>query len=256
MEIWQALLLGVLEGITEFLPVSSTGHLVLATRLMGMEASEFLKSFEIFIQLGAILAVMIHYRKRLTADRAVWGRVIVGFLPAAGVGLACYRVVKEHLLGNPWVVVAALAAGGAVMIAFERLRKPSSDPSDDPASWKYTDCLWVGLFQCLALVPGVSRAAATIIGGLALGHSRKAVVEYSFFLAVPTMLAAVALDLVKSGPAIAPAAWVPLSAGFLTSFAVALASIRFLLAYVKRYTFVSFGVYRIAAAAVFALLLP
>jgi undecaprenyl-diphosphatase len=253
MTILDAGILGVVEGITEFLPVSSTGHLILASALLRLPDTEFLKSFEIAIQLGAIAAVpALFFRSFLS--RQMLGKLIVGFIPTGVVGLLVYPYVKGYLLGNDAVVLWALALGGAALIAFERWQGTREKAEGDISSITYKQALAVGVFQSVAAVPGVSRSAATIVGGLALGIPRAAIVEFSFLLAVPTMLAATGLDLVKSHGAFLGADWTALAVGFIVSFAVALASIRFLLSYVRRYSFIPFGAYRILAALAFFLL--
>jgi len=246
-----AVILGVVEGLTEFLPVSSTGHLILASRALGVDGSDFAKSFEIAIQLGAILAVLAISWKRLFLDRKIFLRVCAAFLPTAAIGLVLYKTVKTYLLGNASVVVCALALGGMALIAFEKLHEESGTAKKDLAAMSYKDAVMIGVAQSLAMVPGVSRSAATILGGMALGWSRVAIVEFSFLLAIPTMAAATGLDLLKSGFAFSAAQYGLLAVGAASAFVVAYASVRWLLAYVRSNDFVAFGVYRIFVAAAF-----
>ncbi len=250
-----ALILGIVEGISEFLPISSTGHLILASQLMGLCHTDFLKSFEIAIQVGAILSVVALYWRRLLVDVGVMKKLVVAFLPTGILGLTLYRVVKTHLLGSPNVVLWSLFLGGAFIIAFEYLHREREDAVEDVSGITYRQALLIGLFQSVAMVPGVSRSAATILGGLALGLRRKTIVEFSFLLAVPTMLAATAYDLLKSGAAFTADQMGFLAVGFVSSFVVALLSIKFLLSFIQTHTFIPFGIYRIAFVALWVLLL-
>ncbi|HJV33394.1 MAG TPA: undecaprenyl-diphosphate phosphatase [Patescibacteria group bacterium] len=246
-----ALVLGAVEGLTEFLPVSSTGHMILASRLLRVPEGEFLKSFEIAVQLGAILAVLAISWKRLLLDRKIFLRVAAAFVPTAVVGLLLYKVVKTYLLGNAAVVVWALVLGGLALVAFEKLFKAPAAPKSDLAAMSWKDAVLIGLAQSVAVVPGVSRSAATILAGLGLGWSRAAVVEFSFLLAVPTMAAATGLDLLKSGFAFSAPEYGLLALGAAAAFAVAYASVKWLLAYVRSNGFAAFGLYRIIAGLAF-----
>lgn len=246
----EAVLLGTIEGITEFLPVSSTGHLILAARLMELRSTDFLKSFEIIIQLGAIASVIFLYWRSFF-NLAVIKRLALAFIPTALVGLALYNIVKIYFLGNEKVVLMSLLVGGIILIVFEHIYKEKEGAVDNLASISYSQSLLIGLFQTLALIPGVSRSAATIVGGLLFGLKRKTVVEFSFLLAVPTMLAASGLDLVKNASAFSMEEAGILAAGFLSAFLVAMASIKFFLGFIQKYNFIPFGIYRIAIAVLF-----
>ena len=264
MDIFQSLVLGVVERATEFLPISSTGHLILVSSLLGVVQSDFAKSFEIAIQLGAILAVVVLYWRTIF-DFELIKKLVVAFVPTGIIGLALYQVVKTYLLGNEVVVLLALLIGGIVLIVFERLHTASavqhilprsnaieraaSMPA--PRSLTYRQAFLVGLAQAVAIIPGVSRSGATIVGGMALGIPRTTIVEFSFLLAVPTMVAATALSLYSLDAAVAPAQWGALGIGFFTAFVVALFSIRWLLSYVQRHSFTTFGIYRIILSLVF-----
>lgn len=254
MTLLQSIILGIVEGITEFLPISSTGHLIIASRLLGLEQTEFQKSFEIAIQLGAIASVVVLYWRRFL-DLPVVGKVLAAFVPTGLIGFALYRVVKTYLFGSDVVVLWALGLGGVVLIVFELLHRESDDAVADVGAISYPKALLIGVFQSLSIVPGVSRAGATIVGGLILGLSRRTIVEFSFLLAVPTMLVATAYDLYKNGSTFAPEQFGLLAAGFISSFVVALLSIKFLLDFIRTGTFIPFGIYRIIAAIVFALIL-
>ncbi len=250
MTILESIILGVVEGLTEFLPVSSTGHLILASDLLGIPSSEFLKSFEIAIQLGAILAVVALYWKSFL-DVEVLKRVAVAFIPTGIIGLALYSFAKAYLLDNTQVVLWALLLGGVALIVFELLHKEKEDARQDVKSISYFQSFGIGVCQALAIIPGVSRSAATILGGLFLGVGRVAIVEFSFLLAVPVMFAATGLDLYKSAGAFRPDDFGVLAIGFVVSFVVAILSIRFLLKYVRDHTFIPFGMYRIVLAVIF-----
>lgn len=256
MSIIHTIILGIVEGITEFLPISSTAHLILTARLLSLHQTEYIKSFEIVIQLGAILSVVLLYWKRLL-DIEVIKRLIIAFIPTGIVGLIFYKFAKQYLLGNTSVVLWALLLGGILIIFFELFYKEPQNQSLNPYSEKdikeisYKQSLIIGLFQSIAIIPGVSRAAATIIGGLMLGLRRKTIVEFSFLLAAPTMLAATGLDLLKNYKEFSSSQFGYLAIGFVVSFIVALLSIKFLLRYIKNRDFKAFGVYRIVIAILF-----
>ncbi|MGH7628770.1 MAG: undecaprenyl-diphosphate phosphatase [Gemmatimonadales bacterium] len=247
----KAAILGIVEGATEFIPVSSTGHLIIAGDWLDFEG-ERATVFEVFIQLGAILAVVWLYRDRLlrmaagvrtdAASRRLAGGLLLAFLPAAVVGLLAHDAIKRYLF-NPVSVAAALVAGGLAMLAIERLapRATIGRVEDVPLATAFG----VGLAQVLSLVPGVSRSGATIMGGYCLGLSRAAATEFSFFLAIPVMVAATGYDLLKS-LALLSAADVPVFAtGFVVSFLSAIIVVKLFVSFVSRSTFVPFAVYRI-----------
>jgi undecaprenyl-diphosphatase len=246
MDIWTSVILGIVEGFSEFLPISSTGHLILTGKLLGLEETEFIKSFEIAIQLGAILSVVILYWRTLLVDREVIKRVAVAFFPTGIIGFVLYKLVKTVLLGSSMVVLWSLLIGGIVIILFERFHKEKEDATGELTEMTYRQAFLIGVFQSLAVIPGVSRSAATIIGGLILDMKRRTIVEFSFLLAVPTMLAATVYDLYKNGANFSLAEYHLLVIGFSTAFIVALLSIKFLIRFVQTHTFISFGVYRIA----------
>ena len=251
-----AIILGVVEGLTEFLPVSSTGHLILAAHALRIPETEFIKSFEIIIQLGAILAVLALYWRKLLTNWKIFSRVAVAFLPTALIGLVLYKTIKTYLLGNAAVVLWSLAIGGALLIFFELLharKTPTTSGADTTAeleSMSYGTAAFVGLFQSLAII-GPSGSAATIVGGMIAGMSRAAIVEFSFMLAVPVMAAATGLDLIKSAGSFARADLAALGVGFAAAFVAALLAVRFFIRYVQKHTFVPFGIYRIVLAALF-----
>jgi undecaprenyl-diphosphatase len=253
MSILHSIILGIVEGVTEFLPVSSTGHLMMASTLLGITPTAFTKSFEIAIQLGAILAVVVLYW-RAFFDWELLKKLATAFVPTGIIGLAFYHVLKTYLLGNDWIVVTTLFLGGIVFILFERWYGTREDAAPEDAPITYRQALMIGVFQAVAIIPGVSRSGATIIGGMGLGIARATIVEFSFLLAVPTMLAATGLDLVKSGFAFSGNEWLALGIGFVVAFLVAMPVVRWFLGYVRKHSFTSFGIYRIIAAIAFALL--
>jgi len=249
----QSFFLGLVEGLTEFLPVSSTGHLIIVGDLLGF-SGERANTFEIFIQLGAILAVVWHYRVdvvRLThvhhvAERRLLINLFIAFVPAAIAGFLLHRYIKAHLF-NPTTVAIALIVGGIVILILERYpRRPRIAKLDAIGP---PEALAIGLAQMLALFPGVSRAGATIMGGLVTGLSRTAATEFSFFLAMPTMFAATLYDLYKNIGELRAGDWLPFALGFVTAFVTALIVVRVFLTYVSRHTFVPFAWYRIGFGA-------
>ncbi|HEY2065259.1 MAG TPA: undecaprenyl-diphosphate phosphatase [Gemmatimonadaceae bacterium] len=250
MSLLQAIILGVVEGITEFLPVSSTAHLILTAQVLHLAETEFVKSFQIIIQLGAILSVVVLYWKKFW-HWDVLKKLVVAFIPTGVIGLTVYKAVKGYLLGNVHVVLLSLLIGGIALVIFERF--PRTDREEvDFSEITYTRALLIGLFQAIAIIPGVSRSAATIVGGSLLGVSKRTIVEFSFMLAVPTMVAASGLELVKNHEALAGNFGL-LAVGFVVSFVTAIAAIKSFLGYIKKHDFAAFGWYRIALAVVFYL---
>ncbi|MBV9860188.1 MAG: undecaprenyl-diphosphate phosphatase [Alphaproteobacteria bacterium] len=251
-----AILLGIVEGLTEFLPVSSTGHLILADALLGIEGPES-KLFDIVIQLGAILAVCWVYRERLFGAAAGLGskpgaqrfvaNILVAFLPAAIVGVVLYRIIKDVLF-SPWVVAVSLVVGGVLILAIERVRpRPRIH---DIEQMRVRTALGIGCCQILAMIPGVSRAGATIMGALMLRVDRPAATEFSFFLAIPTMLGATVYDLYKNRAILSLDGAVLIAIGFVVAFICALFVVRTLVGFVSRHGFAVFAWYRIAVGAV------
>ena len=243
--------LSVVEGITEFLPISSTGHLILAGNILQIPSTDFLKSFVIAIQAGTIFSVVFLYWRRLLVDFATIRRIATAFFPTAVIGFLLYKSIKHYLLGNSMVVIAALFLGGILIILLELFHRERNDHVDDVAQIPYPKAFLIGVFQALAVIPGVSRAAATILGGLGLGIRRKTIVEFSFLLAVPTLLAATALDLLKSSYNFTPSQWGFLALGSVISFGVAILSIKFFIGFIQKFNLVLFGIYRILAAVLF-----
>jgi undecaprenyl-diphosphatase len=245
-----AVILGIVEGVTEFLPISSTAHLILASSALGIVDTEFLKSFEIIIQLGAILSVVVLYWNRFL-HLAVLKKLAVAVFPTGVIGLTVYKAIKGYLLGNVTVVLITLLLGGVALIIFERFQQ-RDDRDVDFSEITYRKAFLIGVFQAIAVVPGVSRSAATIVGGSLLGVSKRTIVEFSFMLAVPTMLAASGLELLKNRTALDGHLAV-LAVGFVVSFLTAIVAIKSFLGYIKKHDFSVFGWYRIVLALVFYL---
>lgn len=253
-----AVALGIVEGLTEFLPVSSTGHLIIAGRLLGL-AGEKADSFEIFIQLGAVLAVVYEYRRPLASaafgafspgpERRFAGGLAVAFIPAALSGLVLHRWIERHLF-SPRTVAVALVVGGIAILLVEAWLRAQGGRGligryEEARDLPISVALWIGLAQTLALCPGVSRAAATILGGLLVGLTRRAATEFSFYLAVPTLGAACLYSLVRVAPQLSREDAAFFAVGFAVSFVVALAVIRLFLAWVRSRDFRPFAWYRI-----------
>lgn len=262
MTIFHGVILGIIEGLTEFLPISSTAHMIIAAEWLKIPSSDFLKTFEISIQLGAILAVVILYWKRIWSSWNLIGKIATAFIPTAIIGLIFYKIVKNYLLDNNYIIASALLIGGIILIIFEganskkdsgkNLASTSAETNDTKdnteISISYKQAVIIGVFQSLAIIPGVSRAAATIIGGLSLGVKRKNIVEFSFLLAIPTMLAATGLDLIKSRAVLMSLSshdlliWL---IGFIVSFVTAIIGVKFFIKFIQKNNFVPFGWYRI-----------
>lgn len=255
MDYLQAIILSVVEGLTEFLPISSTGHLVLVSKLLNIAQTDFVKSFEIIIQLGSIFAVIFLYWKTIIRNREVWKKIITAFIPTAIIGFTLYKAVKTLLLGNPIVTLYALLIGGLLIIFLEKIYKEKNHHISNVEKISSKNAFLIGVFQSFSIIPGVSRAAATIIPALFLGVKRKTAVEFSFLLAIPTMFAAVSLDLIKSNFSFTSHEYFILIIGFIGSFIVAVLAIKFLLNFIKKHTFVLFGIYRVILAIIFWLAL-
>lgn len=256
-----AILLGIVEGVTEFIPVSSTGHLILATEIFGYDAHTW-AAFNVVIQLGAILAVVVLYWRTFWAvgmgllkwraeSLAFVRNILLGFLPSAVLGLALKDYI-DVMLGSPQIVAWALIAGGIAILVIERNAKPG--PASGVAQLPARQALGVGLFQCISMIPGVSRSGATIMGALAMGIERRTAAEFSFFLAIPTMMGATTLELWDNHAELmagtGPVGWSEIAVGFVVSFIVALAVIKLFVTYVSRAGFAPFAWYRIAAGLV------
>jgi undecaprenyl-diphosphatase len=244
MTFLQVLLLSVIEGLTEFLPVSSTGHLIATSAMMGINDDQFIKSFNIIIQFGAILSVLVLYWRRFLPNLEFYKKLFIAFLPAAVIGLAIKNKI-DVVLGSVEVVAWALILGGVVLILSDRyFSKRPSHLTISQMTW--LDCLKLGLLQCFAFIPGVSRSGATIVGGLYLGMSRREAAEFSFFLAVPTLAGATLVKTLGIIKTIDSSQVSSLLLGLVLSFIFALLAIRFFINLISRFGFEYFGYYRIA----------
>jgi len=250
MTIFHSIVLGIVEGITEFLPISSTAHLVLVSHLLQISQTDFVKTFEISIQFGAILAVLYLYWQKIFKNLEVLKRIIVAFIPTGILGLIFYKIIKNVLISDVSLIIWTLILGGIFLILFEHWHQEKPEATAELEKITYKQCLVLGIFQSFAMVPGVSRSAATIIGGLFLGLKRTAIVEFSFLLALPTMAAATGIDLIKTSATFTSTDLLTLGIGFIISFFVALLAIKFLLDYVRKHDFTAFGIYRIFVGAV------
>jgi undecaprenyl-diphosphatase len=250
MNFIDAIILGIVEGLTEFLPVSSTGHLILASKLLSLPTTDFLATFEVVIQLAAILAVVTLYFKRFLLDWDMNRKLIVGVLPALIVGAFFYPFIKS-LFGSPNVVAWALILGGIAILVIEHFQAKKKKTITSLDQITYKTAFSIGLFQAIAVIPGVSRAGATILGGLIIGMERSVIVEFSFLLAVPTMIAATAKDLYENITRFGDADFGLLAIGFVTAYLVALVAIKFFIRFVQTHTFAPFGIYRIVVGILF-----
>ncbi len=242
MTYWQAIILAITEGVTEYLPISSTGHLIIVSAVMGMNEDAFFKSFNVIVQFGAIMSVLVLYWRRLKAPLSFYIKIAIGFLPAAILGL----LVKDQIdaiLGSVQVVGTALMLGGVVLMLVD---KKSFRAERDISNLTYLDAFLIGLCQCVAFIPGVSRSAASIIGGLFLGLSRREAAEFSFFLAVPTLTGATLVKSLKIVGSLESHHWGLLAVGTLVSFLVGVLAIRGFIEILNRRGFYAFGLYRIA----------
>ena len=258
--LWKAVLQGIVQGIAEFLPVSSTAHLLLFGNLLDMEGEEFVRIFNIVIQLASILAVVIHFRKTLLPPEmlrhegvrrrtfGLWGKLAVGVVPILLIGVAAAKLGwMEAMHGQPLIMAGALFIGGVLLLRVEEWCK-TSHPVSDLAGISYRTAFLIGVFQCLAIVPGTSRSAVTIVGALALGLARPPAAEFSFLLAVPTMTAASAYSMLKYHGSLTGGEWAAIGMGSAVAFLVSLFAVSWLMRFVKTHTFELFGWYRMALA--------
>ncbi len=250
MEILYAFILGVIEGLTEFLPVSSTGHMILGTTILGINIDEFWKSFLIIIQLGSILAVLFVFWYRLAQGFGIWLKLIVGFLPTGLIGLFVAKYLNA--LFNGWVIVFMLIFGGGVLILIEFAHKNKLYRINSLEEINFKQAFYIGIFQSLAMIPGTSRSGASIIGGLLLGLNRKIATEFSFLLAIPTMITATVYSIYKEPELLSNAnSLLILSTGFIIAFVVAVLVIKFFLKFISKFNFIPFGIYRIVLGIIF-----
>jgi undecaprenyl-diphosphatase len=250
MSIFQSVILAIIEGITEFLPISSTGHMILASYIMKLQDSEFAKTFEISIQIGAILSIVLIYARRFLRGLTIYFKLGVAFVPTAIVGFLAYKIIKTYLF-NSVVVSVSLILGGIILILIDRKVVNQASKNADLEDISYKNAFFIGLIQCFSMVPGVSRAAATIIGGVFNGLDKKQATEFSFLLAVPTMLAATGYDLLKTPVQFTQQEVVLLAIGLMVAFLTAWMAVKVFLRLVENYGFKYFGYYRIVIGILF-----
>lgn len=243
-----AVILGIVEGVTEFLPISSTAHLEFTSHLLGIVPSDFIKSFIITIQLGAILSVIIFYREKLTHSAQAWKNICIGFIPTGIIGFILYKLIKEFLLGNVWIAATMLIVGGVIILVVEKRFMERSFANKDIQSIEdlsVPQMIQLGVIQAIAVVPGVSRSGALIIGGMGIRIPRPVIIETAFLLAIPTMIAATGYDLLKTGITFSGNEWALMIVGSLVSLVTGYLTMRWLIAFVARSDFKWFGWYRI-----------
>ncbi len=249
-----AAILGIVEGITEFLPISSTGHMILASAAMRLQDTEFLKTFEIFIQLGAVCAIVVLYAWRLVGNYRLYQKLAAAFLPTAVLGFLFYKLIKAYLF-NPIVVSVALIAGGIVLVLIDKRMRVAPEKPLEIEDMSFKHAFLIGLCQSVSMVPGVSRAAATIIGGMFNGLGKRQAIEFSFLLAVPTMFAAAGYDVYKMSAQLSGSDRQMLAFGWLISFLAAWMAVKLFLRFADKHVFAAFGYYRIVLGVVFLMLL-
>jgi len=245
MTIFDSIILGVIEGFTEFLPISSTGHMIVASEFMGIDQTSVTKAYEVIIQFAAILAVVFNYKEKFTLEKIeLWKKVFLAFLPIGIVGFIFSHQIKE--LFSITIVATMFIVGGIIFLLVEKFYIPNEEKLiDDVEAVSYKQSLWIGIAQVFALVPGTSRAGSTIIGALLVGLSRKASAEFSFLLAFPVMGAVTAHDILKYYNEFSGANLETLIVGFIVAFFVAYLTIKLFLKFLEKFTFVAFGIYRI-----------
>jgi len=243
VDIFQAIIIGIIEGFTEFLPISSTGHMIVASKLMGIDQDSVQKSFEVIIQFAAILAVVLLYKDKVFRDFTLWKKLILAFLPIGVVGFIFSKQIKA--LFSVDVVAWMFIIGGIIFLIVEYFYKEKEHYIKRVEDVSYKQALFIGLAQCFSLIPGTSRAGSTIIGGMLSHLSRKASAEFSFLLAIPVMAAVTGYDILKHFHEFSFDNWIVLLLGFITAFIVAYITIKLFIEFLSRFTFVPFGVYRI-----------
>jgi len=254
MDIFQAVIIGIIEGFTEFLPISSTGHMIVASKFLGVAETDLTKAYEVIIQFAAIVAVMLIYREKITFKKIdLWMKLLFSFLPLAIVGFIFKDQIKT--LFNVQTVAWMFIIGGIVFLVVEYFYKEKETHIKNVEKVTWVQAWWIGFAQIFSLVPGTSRAGATIIGGLLSGLDRKTSAEFSFLLAIPVMAAVSGYDLLKHYQDFAHANWGAFVVGFIVAFVVAYATIKLFLAFIQRFTFVAFGIYRIVFGVILLMIL-
>jgi undecaprenyl-diphosphatase len=244
LDIFQAIIIGIIEGFTEFLPISSTGHMIVASEFLGISQDSLTKAYEVIIQFAAIMAVMLIYKEKITFKKTkLWTKLFVAFLPLAAIGYIFKDQIKA--LFTVETVAWMFIVGGIIFLIVEYFYQEKESHVSDVEEVTFMQAIWVGIAQVFALIPGTSRAGATIIGGLLVGLDRKTSAEFSFLLAIPVMAAVSGYDLLKHYQDFADANWGAFIIGFVVAFVVAYITIKLFLAFIQRFTFVAFGIYRI-----------
>jgi len=254
MDILQAIIIGIIEGFTEFLPISSTGHMIVASEFLGIEQSAVIKAYEVIIQFAAILAVMLLYREKINLKEIVlWQKIMAAFFPLAIVGFLLKDWVKEFFVTS--TVAWMFIIGGIIFIIVEYFHQDDKSVAQDVEEVSWSQALWIGFGQIFSLIPGTSRAGSTIIAGMLSGVNRKASTEFSFLLAIPVMMAVSGYDLLKHYKDFMGADMTAFLVGFVVAFVVAYATIKLLIVFLQRFTFVAFGIYRILFGAILLMVL-
>jgi undecaprenyl-diphosphatase len=254
MNIIQSIILSIIEGLTEFLPISSTGHMILASSIMNIPESAFVKTFEISIQIGAILAIVLLYARRFFQGISIYLKLGIAFIPTGIIGFLAYPYIKTYLF-NPIIVTISLILGGIVLILIDRKVVNQKSETDILENISYKNAFFIGLFQSISMVPGVSRAAATIVGGIFNKLDKKQAIEFSFLLAVPTMFAATGYDLYKTSVVFSGHEIILIIIGLVVAFITALIAVKVFVRIVQNYGFKYFGYYRIIIGILFLLLI-
>ncbi|MFN8255173.1 MAG: undecaprenyl-diphosphate phosphatase [Bacteroidales bacterium] len=254
MTIIQAIIISIVEGLTEFLPISSTGHMILASAALGIENNEFHKTFEISIQLGAIFAIVLMYARQFLKSFEIYTKLFVAFIPTAVAGFLAYGFIKQYLF-SPLVVSISLIIGGIILIWIDKIVINKKSEFENLEKISIKNAFFIGLIQCISMIPGVSRAGATIVGGVFNGFDKKKATEFSFLLAVPTMIAATGYDLLKTPLEFTDNQILLLIIGLAGSFIFAWIAVKLFLSYVNKYGFAAFGWYRIAIGLLFLVLI-
>jgi undecaprenyl-diphosphatase len=251
MTFFDSIILAIIEGLTEFLPISSTGHMIMGSKLLNIDG-DFVKTFEISIQLGAIMAIVMLYAKRFLQSFTIYLKLGVAFIPTGIAGFLAYKIIKMYLF-NPYVVGIALVIGGIILVLIDKKVVARESKTLDLESISYKNSFFIGLIQCISMIPGVSRAAATIIGGVFNGLDKRQATEFSFLLAVPTMFAATGYELIKTPIHFTPHENTLLAIGLVVAFISAWAAVKVFVRLVEHYGFKYFGYYRIAIGLLFLL---
>lgn len=254
MNIWNTIVLAIIEGLTEFLPVSSTGHMILASSAMQIHDDEFVKTFEICIQLGAIMAIALMYIKRFFQGIDIYIKLLVAFIPTAIIGFLAYDIIKAYLF-NDIVVSVSLIVGGIILICVDNKVQAKASQVDVLENIPIKNAFYIGLVQCLSMIPGTSRAAATIVGGVFNKLDKKQATEFSFLLAIPTMFAATGYDLLKTPIDFTADQWKLLAIGLVLAAISAWFAVKIFLNLVDKYGFKPFGYYRIALGFIYLILM-